>query len=132
MNNLRGNISKITVNGNLTLLDIDVSGENFKAIIVERPENLSFLEVGNNIAVMFKETEVIIGKKMEHAISLRNRLLCSISSIEKGTLLSKLVLKHKAGEIRSIITRNAVESLDLQEGEEIWAMIKTNEVTIAE
>ncbi len=132
MNILTGKISKVSVNGNLTLLDIDVAGENFKAILIENPDKVEFLREGKEVSVMFKETEVVIGKKVEHAISLRNRLLCTIKSITKGPLLSKLRLEHMAGEIGSIITSNAVESLQLVEGEEIWAMIKTNEVTISE
>ena len=132
MNQLKGTIIGIKVNGNLSLIDMDVKGETFKAILIETPETLEFLKTGNEINIMFKETEVVIGKKEYHAISLRNRLLCKIESIKMGPLLSKISMSHSAGNIGSIITSNAVESLELVEGEEVWAMIKTNEVTISE
>ena len=108
MNHLRGTIINISVNGNLTLIDLNVAGENFKAIVIETPDTLDFLKEDKEVSVMFKETEVIIGKKQEHAISLRHRLMCTIRRIDQGPLLSKLVMEHKAGEVRSIITSNAV------------------------
>ena len=130
MNQLKGTIKSIQVSGNLSLIDINISGEVFKAIVIDTPEEAVYMKVGREVTVTFKETEVIIGKKVEHQISLRNRLLCTITDIDKGELLSKLTLSHPSGQIKSIITSNAVDSLNLNRNEEVWAMIKTNEVTV--
>ena len=132
MNTLPAEITSVKVHGNLSLVELKLEGTNFKSIVIETPATASYLKKGNTINVLFKETEVVIGKGNNRAISLRNLLVCTITNIEKGVLLCRLSLKFKAHSIVSIITTNAVEQLDLKEGEQITAMIKTNEIMLSE
>ncbi len=132
MNILNGIIEEITVNGALSLTCIQVGDTRFTVIVIDTPETVSYLKVGNPIHVIFKETEVIIGNGTGHQISLQNKLAGHVHSIESGELLSKIVLETSAGKITSIITTNAVKQLKLKEGNEVTAMIKTNEIMIAE
>ena len=131
MNSLTGEIEQLNISGNLTLVGIKVGECHFKSIVVETPETVDYLRVGNKVNVLFKETEVIIGIGEDMKISLRNKMISTISSIEKGKLLAKLVMQTNAGEIISIITSNAVENLNLKEGTKVMAMVKTNEILLA-
>ena len=131
MNSLTGEIEQLNISGNLTLVGIKVGECHFKSIVVETPETVDYLRVGNKVNVLFKETEVIIGIGEDMKISLRNKMISTISSIEKGKLLAKLVMETNAGEIISIITSNAVENLNLKEGTKVMAMVKTNEILLA-
>lgn len=132
MNTLRAEITSVKVHGNLSLVELQLEGTTLKSIVIETPATASYLKKGNTINVLFKETEVIIGKGKGQPISLRNILDCTITNIEKGVLLSKLSLKFKEHSIASIITTNAVEHLDLKKGEQITAMIKTNEIMLSD
>ena len=132
MNTLKGEIEQIDVNGNLTLVSIKVSEFHFKSIVVETPQTVDYLVVGKKINVLFKETEVILGRGENIEISLRNKMPATIIQIEKGVLLAKVVMETSAGNVISIITSNAVENLKLKVGAEILAMVKTNEILIAE
>ena len=131
MNLLTGVIEHIDISGNLSLIGIKVGECQFKSIVVETPETVDYLIVGGPVNVMFKETEVIIGIGDNMQISLRNKMDSTISSIEKGKLLTRLVLQTNAGEVISIITTNAVENLNLTEGAKVMAMVKTNEILLA-
>ena len=131
MNSLKGEIEAIDVNGNLTLVGIKVGECHFKSIVVETPETVDYLHVGSKVNVLFKETEVIIGLGENMRISLRNKMISTITSVEKGKLLAKLVMQTNAGEVISIITSNAVENLDLREGGKVMAMVKTNEILLS-
>jgi molybdate transport system regulatory protein len=131
VNILNGEIIAIKVSGNLSLVTVDVKGILFKTIVIETPETASYLKTGNRINAIFKETEVVIGKGQEHAISLQNKLPATIVDIENGVLLSKLTLDTLAGKISAVITSDAAEKLKLQAGEEITAMIKTNEIMLS-
>ena len=102
------------------------------AIVIDTPETASYLKIGQSINVIFKETEVIIGKGVEHHISLQNKLEGTVQSIESGSLLSKLILDTIAGNVTSIITTNAVNQLQLEAGSKITAMVKTNEMMLSE
>lgn len=131
MNSLKGRISEIEVSGNMSLVSIDVAGLSFKSIVIETPETVEYLVEGGEVLVLFKETEVIIGKGEDLPISLRNKIKGRITDLQKGTLLSRLTLDTVAGKIISIITTNAVDNLDLELQSEVVAMVKTNEILLS-
>lgn len=131
MNSLKGNISKVEVNGNMSLVSINVAGLEFKSIVIETPQTVDYLIEGGEILVLFKETEVIIGKGNDIEISLRNKVKGRISHLKKGALLASVTLETAVGNIISIITVNAVNNLGLKEGSEVVAMVKTNEILLS-
>ena len=133
MNSLTGNIHEIQQNGNLSLVTIKIANDLFiKTIIVETPESASYLRTNHVIKVLFKETEVAIGTDITASISLQNRIPGIVIEVEKGTLLSRIVVNSEVGLIESIISTNAVESLALTKGMNVVAMIKLNEIMLAE
>ena len=132
MNIIKGIINQIDSHEGISIVQIQSNNITFKSVILEDESSSSYLIVGNEVHVLFKETEVIIVNKNDESISLRNRINCQIKAIDKGVLLSKLDLEYEKGEISSIITSEAVEKLGLEIGNKVTAMIKTNEIMIAE
>lgn len=132
MNCLTGKIASFNVYENLTLVSIQVGGVLMTSIIIETPNTCRYLVEGKPIKVLFKETEVVIGKGDISGISLQNRLECELVHINKGVLLSELTLITQNITIYSIITTNAVNQLGLEVGEIVLAMIKTNEIMLSE
>lgn len=132
MNVLTGQIETITIKGSLSLVRVIIAKIPLTAIVIDTPETAAYLEPGNDVKVIFKETEVIIGKGMDHQISLQNRLIGHVQSIESGELLSRLVIDTHAGQVVSVITANAVDQLALKVGSEVTAMIKTNEIMLSQ
>ncbi|MAW93617.1 MULTISPECIES: TOBE domain-containing protein [unclassified Leeuwenhoekiella] len=131
MNELRGNIKTVEVSGNLSLVTVQLqNGQLLKAIVIDTPQSAAYLEPETAVAVVFKETEVIISTGTQLQISLQNQIPAKISALEKGKLLSKLKLKSTAGNLSSIISSAAVEQLKLELGQEVTAMIKLNEVML--
>lgn len=131
MNSLKGIITRIKSDEHFSLVEMEANGNTFKSIIIETPETVSFLKIGSHIKIMFKETEVSIAKEISGKISLQNKIPCTINKIEKGKLLSKIILNFKDVQIGSVITTGAVEQLALKENDEVLALIKTNEVILA-
>jgi len=132
MNILKGKIEKLTVSGSLTLIGIEVNNIGMSAVVIDTPETAPYLKLGNTITVVFKETEVIIGKGNTDNISLRNKFTGTIDILECKELLSRLTINTSVGKISSIITTNAVNQLNLKLGSEVTAMIKTNEIMLSE
>lgn len=131
MNTLRGKIEEINTKGQLSLVRISVNTEKITAIVIDTPETASYLQIGGDINVLFKATEVVIGTGSSLSISLQNQFRGTIHTIKKGALLSKIVVETSVGMIDSIITTNAVNKLKLAIGVEVTAMIKTNEIMLA-
>ncbi|MEC7783928.1 MAG: TOBE domain-containing protein [Bacteroidota bacterium] len=131
MNSFNGNIKTIQVNGNLSLVLVEVTPKlQLKAIVIDTPETAAYLQSEASVAVLFKETEVIIGTAEVPQISLQNRIPASIVSVEKGALLTKLKLQSDAGGLIAIISTDSASRLELQEGKKVIAMIKLNEVML--
>jgi molybdopterin-binding protein len=131
MNILTGNITSIQGSESLSLVKIAVASTIFTAIIIDTPESEAYFKIGNTVKVYFKETEVIIAKNEPLNISIQNKILCKIESIRNGEILSELHLSFEGKTINSIITTNAVKSLNLKNGDTVLALIKTNEVSLS-
>ncbi len=132
MNRLLGTITAIEFNEHLALVDV-VAGQNtFTAILMETPLNAPYLKVGNTVAILFKETEVSLAKNLSGQISLRNIIRGTVRYIRRGDILCEVVLDRAGQTITSIITTRAVKRLELQEGDEVDALVKANEVSLME
>jgi len=130
MNKLTGIISKIQQSGAILLVDVDVDGHNFSAMLIESAFSPEWLQTGRIIELVFKETEVSLAKNLSGLISMRNRMKCTVFHIERGELLSKISLKFQKYVITSAITTRSVNSLDLKIGDEVEALVKANEVSL--
>ena len=130
MNKLQGKIMNIESSEHISIVDIDVEGDLFSAVIIETPETADYLRIGKEVFMLFKETEVSIGKALSGNLSLRNRLKSNIKTIEKGTVLTKITLDYKGKDIVSIITTRSTNKLDLKVGDEVQGLVKANEVII--
>jgi len=63
--------------------------------------------------------------------SARNQLQAKVKSVKLGTVMAEVVVVLADGqEIVSAITRTSAESLNLKEGDDVVAIIKSTEVMI--
>lgn len=132
MNSVTAKISSIQTSGSLSLVSLEAGLNKLSAILIDTPETLPFLKVGNTVKAIFKETEVAIGLSKTDRLSMRNQFPGVIKEINESELLSKVVLQIETGDISSIITTKAVRSLDLKVGIDAVAFIKTNEIMLSE
>ncbi len=130
MNKLIGKIVLVESSRNMSMVDIDVDGDVFSSIVLETPSSAPYLKQGSSVALLFKETEVSIGKNLSGLISLRNRFKATIKRIEKSDILAKVFLNYKGKEIISIISSRSSQKLGLIDGDEVEWLVKTNEVSL--
>jgi len=65
------------------------------------------------------------------ALSARNRLTGTVTSVETDDIMAEVVVELGGGqEVTSTITRGSADRLDLREGDEVAAVIKASEVMI--
>ncbi len=68
---------------------------------------------------------------MADKISARNQLQATVKSVKLGTIMAEVVVQLSDGqEIVSAITRSSAESLNLQQGDQVVAIVKATEVMI--
>ena len=132
MNKLQRNITHIKCIPGLSLVSMEVDSFTFTSIVLDTPDESPYLKEGNLVMVLFKETEVSICTESLSTLSIRNQFPVEILSIEKGELLSRLNLRFGNNEVASVITTGSVDRLNLKPGSKVFALVKTNEVMLAE
>ncbi len=130
MNKLTGIITQIQQSGAILLADVEVDGQGFSALLIESASHPQWLQKGNTVQLVFKETEVSLAKNLSGKISMRNRMPCQVVKIDRGELLSSITLNFNGTSIKSAITTRAVNALELMVGDTVEALVKANEISL--
>ena len=132
MNRFEGHIVSVEVDSAMSLVTVEVTGNLLlSCILIDTPESAPYLVTGQEVYVLFKETEVVIGLETTSGISLRNKIPAKVTEIKKGNLLSSLELECAAGKMHALISSRAVEELEIKRGLSVLAMIKLNELMLS-
>lgn len=130
MNAFQGTITSIAGSDTISLVKVLVKDTPVSALFIKNSDYALFTE-GEQVRVIFKETEVILAKGDVSAISLQNKFSGKVTAVETSNVLSKVQIDSNIGPIQSIITCNAVKQLNIKPGDEVHAMVKTNEILLA-
>lgn len=107
-------------------------GENLiKTYTILKQEQTKFLKTLNQMTDVDTGTLKTIGR-LAMQISARNQLSGKVDHIDAGTVHSQVYIRLKSGEsLVSVITSDAVESLDIKVGDEITAIFKSSSVLLS-
>lgn len=105
---------------------------NLSVIVIETQKSADYLRVGNSIDLCFKETEVIIAKEPGYFLSIQNSIPGKIIDVKRGELLSRVGINTSIGSINAVIPTGAVDDLSLIVGLEVVALVKVNEIMLAD
>ena len=130
MNKLTGIITHLQTSGAIMLVDIDVDGQVFSALLIESANQPQWLTSGARVELAFKETEVSLAKGLSGKISLRNRIKCKVFQVNRGELLSTVQLQFGTHAITSAVTTRSIDSLQVCAGDEVEALVKANEISL--
>jgi molybdopterin-binding protein len=132
MNQLQGTITAIESAGDISLVTMLVAGESFSSLVLDTPATAAWLQVGKEIVMVFKETEMAIGKGLTGGLSLRNRFEATVCHIDTGSILSCVQLDFKGHQLEAVITSRSVAELQLAVGDAVVGLVKTNEISLTE
>jgi molybdate transport system regulatory protein len=130
LNRLEGTITSIQSSGSISLVELDVMGDTFAALMIETPQENPLLRTGEAVQLLFKETEVSVAKSFSGGISCRNRLHCTVSAIDPSEILTKVTLDFKGKKVVSIITARSAVALGLAVGDTVTGIVKSNEISL--
>jgi len=98
-------------------------------------------DIGRSLLEEYKQVESYLGKVLSDSgslevkglkLSARNRFKGKVLSVEKGVITAKVKVEVKVPvTITAVITKEAVEDLDIKVGDEVEAIMKSTEVMIA-
>ena len=130
MNSLSGHIISIEAHGSVAIVDVAVATHRFTATLLGSAEQLASWKNGQSVRLLFKETEVALAKNLSGQISLRNRFPGSVTKIEIGQVLTRVVINMNNFEISSVITSRSARGLQLALGDQVEGLVKSNEMSL--
>ena len=126
MNRLPGTVVAVEREGSIALVDVVVDAVRYTALLLDTDGER--FRVGAPVTLAFNETEVALAKNLSGAISLRNRLPGTVEAIEQGQLMSRVLLRIGTHGVSSVITTRSLLALQLQPGDAIEGLVKSNEM----
>lgn len=125
MNTLTASVTSMDISNNLCALHTMVGNDTFELILVENP---SFIQ-GDNVTLVFKETEVIL-LKFTLLTSSANVNKAIIKNIDEGIVLTSISLSYHESIIVSLITTSAFKRLELRIDDEVLWMVQPSEISL--
>lgn len=129
MNQLLAKVTQIQRLDNLTIVSFDFEGQSMQMMALEISEKL---EIGTEVILGMKATNIVLAKEYMGVISISNQLNCIVEKLDNGELLTSVTLRIDENLIESIITRKSSSSMNLQEGDKVKALINESELSILE
>lgn len=127
---IKATVKQVQNCDSLHIVKFDFNGQTLTMMSLELGTEIT---EGKEVLLQVKPSHVAIGKGTEDMlISYSNRLESKIVSISTGELLANVKLEVASDTIlESIITKDSVSRLDLQEQDKVIAYIKASELSIA-
>jgi len=133
MSRLTATLTAIDSEAHLNIVTFLCAEQKLQMVSLELHENVS---VGKEVTLACKATSVALAKPTVEVqgfcamLSYANQLRVEVVSIEKGKLLSSVMLALGKFELESILSTESLERLGLKEGDKVIALIKANELSI--
>ncbi len=135
MSQLTASIESIESVESLNIITFNCAGQKLKMVSLELNKTV---QRGKNVILACKPTSVAIAKPttgtedFSSILSYANQIKVKIVSLQVGQLLCSVLLSFGDFTLESIVSTDAVERLQLNEGDEVIALIKANELSILE
>ena len=128
MNQITAQVQEIQSVQNLNILTLTCKYTPLKMTTLDLNETIT---KESQVVLTCKPTSVAIGKNIQGELSFSNQLHVKIISLEVGQLLCALQLQFDEFFLESIITTDAQKRMQLQVDDEVIALIKSTDLSIA-
>lgn len=128
MNRIRAAVTAIDCNGNLHKVSLAAGKEMITVITLELADDYT---VGALVDIHFKPTHVALAKNITGEVSIANRLEATVSELQKGKLLTDILLDSEVGKFYALTTTEAVERMHITSGDSVTALMKASDLYLS-
>ena len=131
-NQINGTVSDIQSGTAMTVVTVSANGHTLVSAITSQAAKELGLKKNDSVTALVKSTEAIIAKGDAGAmkISARNKVSGRVTDIQKGSAMASITLDAGQLKITSAVTRQAVDDLQLTQGDQVTAFFKSTEVIL--
>ena len=127
MNRFHATVSKIEHIENLHKVSFAFGKQHVKMVSLELD---SSLQIGSEVKLSIKSTNIAIAKKLAGQISVLNQLDAKIVRVNNGGLLSSIGVDIEGVLFESLISLEASLVMELSVGDEVLVLFKGSEVSL--
>jgi len=127
MNTIKGIVVAVNSTNGLCEVEVKTPLGNIYAVVLGSPGEAEFVKQNRKVKCIFKETEVLL---LKENVSQINLFEGTIRSLEKGRVLSTLVVDCKGEEIRVMLTSRQVDTLGLSQGTKVYMLLSPMHVVL--
>jgi molybdopterin-binding protein len=121
VNQLAAIVKEIEKTEAVTYIRVEI-GDTTLCLI--KPKTPQWLSVGDQVTCTFQETSVCVSKECPGKVSIENRLPATLKEVRQGASLCELTFESEMGEVISLITAHAYETLGLTKGCEATMLLR--------
>ncbi|WP_031428878.1 TOBE domain-containing protein [Flavimarina sp. Hel_I_48] len=133
MNTVRAKIVQLECSASITLVTLETEANILlQLLVIDTPQTASYLQKGNTVRAIFKETEVILALPTSKDIAIPNAIHAKISKLEQDTFLTRVYLESAMGGLTALVHSETFRNLKIGLGDEVLALVKMNEIMLAQ
>jgi molybdate transport system regulatory protein len=131
-NQIRGTVGQLKAGQAMTLVHINAEGQRLVSAITNESVQELGLKSGDPVIALVKSTDAMLikGDAAQVKISARNRLAGQVTSVQKGNAMAYVTLKVGELQLGASITSEALDELQINNGDRATAVIKATEVML--
>ncbi len=131
-NQISGTIAAIQKGAAMSVVTVSAKGHTIMSAITNQAVEDLGLRQHDTVIAVIKATEGIIAKgdAGPMKISARNKVSGRITHIDKGPAMAAVTLDARDWKLTTAITRQAVDDLQLAQGDQVTALFKATEVLL--
>jgi molybdopterin-binding protein len=134
-NQIQGRVTNLVSDTGVVLVHVTTAGGQIDALVDAATIESMQLAVGDSVAVLFKAMNVSLAipspKESAMKLSFPNQIQGKVTSIIKSTTLVIVHIDTAAGQVVAAIIPSAAESISLEVGDEVTALFKALDVSLA-
>ena len=131
-NQISGTVSEIQAGTAMSVVTVQAQGQRITSAITNQAVQELGLRKNDPVVAFVKSTEAMLVKGDAGAIkiSARNRMSGRVTDIQKGTAMGTVTVDAGQLKLTSAITRQAIDELQLTQGDQVTAFFKASEVML--
>ena len=131
-NQISGKVTDIQSGTAMSVVTIAGDGQQLISAITNQAVQELGLKKNDSVVALIKSTETMLvkGEMAGMKISARNKISGRVTGIQKGNAMATVNIDGGSLKLTSAITRQAIDELQLSNGDAVTAVIKATEVVV--
>ena len=129
MNKIEARVKEIQNLDSLYIVTFEWSGVAVKMVSLDLDHTL---KKGDNVILGINFTSVALAKNFSGELSYTNQIEAKVSEVDRGELLSIVMLSYAENILESLLLTESVDRLDVKAGDSVTMIIKANDIFMLE